>query len=146
MSAVRTALDHAESAFKIKRLLRSEELRAAAGTVFLERLDQLIDLGRSGQLAMKELLQAHLQRIDRSIDGLPLRLYPVTAVWGLRGPKIVGIDPTVSFGRPFIVGKGVRTSTIVERLDAGESREVVAADYQLKDSEIDAAILYERAA
>lgn len=146
MSALRTALDYAESDFRIKRLLLSEELRAAAGTVFIERLDQLIDLGRSGQIDIRELLQAHVQRIDRSIHGLPLRLYPVVPVMGLHGPKIVGIDPTISFGRPFIVGKGVCTSTIVERLDAGETREVVAADYQLENCEINAAILYERAA
>jgi uncharacterized protein (DUF433 family) len=65
---------------------------------------------------------------------------------GVAGPKIVGIDPAIAFGRPFIVGKGVRTSTIVERLDAGETREEVAADYRLEDREIDEAILYERAA
>ena len=48
--------------------------------------------------------------------------------------------------RTGIVGKGVRTSTIVERLDAGESREALTADYQLEDAEIEEAILYERAA
>ena len=36
--------------------------------------------------------------------------------------------------------------TIVERLDAGESREIVADDYRLTPSELDEAILYERAA
>lgn len=145
MSAVRSALDYAENQFKVKRLLLSEELRAAAGTVFLERLDELIDLGRAGQIVIKELLQAHLQRIDRSIEGLPVRLFPVS-IRGLDGPKVVVIDPQISFGRPYIAGKGVRTSTIVERLDAGESREDVARDYALEDLEIDEAILYERAA
>lgn len=91
------------------------------------------------------LLQAHLQRIDRNIEGLPVRLFPVS-IRGLDGPKVVVIDPQVSFGRPYISGKGVRTSTIVERLDAGESREDVARDYGLEDFEIDEAILYERAA
>ncbi len=146
MAAVRKALDYAESELKIERLLLSDELRAAAGMVFLERLDQLIDLGKSGQIVLKELLQAHLQRIERDLQGLPLRLFPVIGPRGLAGPKIVGIDPRVSFGRPYIVGKGVRTSTIVERLDAGESREALTADYQLEDFEIDEAILYERAA
>lgn len=145
MSAVRSALDFAESQFQIKRLLLSDELRAAAGTVFLERLDELIDLGRAGQLVLKELLQAHLQRIDRNIEGLPVRLFPVS-IRGLDGPKVVVIDPQVSFGRPYISGKGVRTSTIVERLDAGESREDIAQDYGLEAYEIDEAILYERAA
>ena len=146
MSAVRAALDYAGSAFRIERLLLSDELRTAAGTLFIERLDQLIDLGQSGQIVLKELLQAHLQRIERDLRGLPLRLYPVINTRGLSGPKIVGIDPDISFGHPFIVGKGVRTSTIVERLDAGESRETIAADYRLEDHEVDEAILYERAA
>jgi uncharacterized protein (DUF433 family) len=146
MSAVRTALDYAQSRFKIKRLLLSDELRAGAGAVFLERLDQLIDLGRSGQLVLKESLQAHLQRIERDIRKAPSRLFPVLTARGLHGPKIVVIDPRISFGRPFIARKGVRTATIVERLDAGESREAVAADYQLEPAEIDEAILYERAA
>lgn len=61
------------------------------------------------------------------------------------GPQIVGIDSSVSLGRPIISGKGARTLTIVERLDANESREAVAAGYGL-DFEIDEAILYERAA
>ena len=74
-----------------------------------------------------------------------MRLFPVVAARGLAGPRIVSIDPQISFGRPFIVGKGVRTSTIVDRLDAGEDRATVAADYQLDNGEIDEAILYERA-
>lgn len=146
MSAVRTALDYAASRLRIERLLLSDELRTAAGTLLIERLDELVDLGRSGQIVLKDLLQAHLQRIDRDLRGLPLRLYPVISTSGVSGPKIVGIDPAIAFGRPFIVGKGVRTATVVERLDAGEPREQVAADYMLEDREIDEAIRYERAA
>ena len=142
MAAVRAALDYAADELKIQRLLLSRELMADAGSVFIERLGQLIDLSRSGQIAMKEMLDGHLSRIQWE----PIRLFPVVAARGLSGPRIVGIDPQVSFGRPFIVGKGVRTSTIVERLDAGEDREAVAADYGLEDFEIDEAILYERAA
>jgi uncharacterized protein (DUF433 family) len=146
MSAIRTSLDYAESKLRIKRLLLSDDLRTAAGTVFIERLGELIDLGRSGQIVLMELLQSHLQRIKRDLDGSPLRLFPVNTTRGVDGPQIVGIDPSVSFGRPIISGKGVRTLTIVERLDANESREAVAADYGLEDFEIDEAILYERAA
>ncbi len=146
MSAVRTALDYAENEFRIKRLLLRDDLKTAAGSVFLEYLGEIVDLGRSGQIVLKELLNAHLKRIDRDAAGLPLRLFPVNTARGLDGPKIVSIDPQISFGRPIIAGKGVRTQTIVERLDAGETREAVAADYQLEDHEIDEAILYERAA
>jgi uncharacterized protein (DUF433 family) len=142
MSAVRTALDYAADELNIQRLLLSRELMADAGSLFIDRLGQLIDLGRSGQIALKEIFDQHLSRIQWE----PLRLFPVVAARGLSGPQIIGIDPQVSFGRPFIKDKGVRTSTIVERLDAGEDREAVAADYGLTDTEIDEAILYERAA
>jgi len=146
MAALRAALDYAENEFNIKRLLLSNDLRTAAGTVFIERLGQIIDIGRSGQIVLQELLNAHLKRIDRDVAGLPLRLFPVNTARGLEGPKIVAVDPKISFGRPIIAGKGVRTLTIVERLDAGEEREVVAADYRLEEHEIDEAILFERAA
>ncbi|HVT61801.1 MAG TPA: DUF433 domain-containing protein [Thermoanaerobaculia bacterium] len=146
MSAVREALNYAEERFKIKRLLLSDELRTAAGKLFIERLGEIIELSPSGQLAMAEIFMGHLKRIDRGITGFPLRLFPVIASLGFQSPHIVTIDPNIAFGRPFIAGKGVRTSTIVERLDANEPRDLVATDYGLNDSEIDAAILYERAA
>ena len=142
MSAVRNALDYAADELNIQRLLLSRELMADAGSLFIERLGQLIDLGRSGQIALKEIFDQHLSRIQWE----PLRLFPVVAARGLSGPQIITIDPQIAFGRPFIKGKGVRTATIVERLDAGEDREVVAADYGLEDFEVDEAILYERAA
>jgi uncharacterized protein (DUF433 family) len=141
MSAVREARDYAVKKFKIKRLFLSDDLRTAAGKLFIERFGELVDLSHSGQLALTEIFMGHLQRIDRSIAGLPLRLFPVISSLGLDSQKIVAIDPTVSFGRPFIAGKGVRTATIVERLDARETPEAVAADYNLDDSEINAAIL-----
>ena len=42
--------------------------------------------------------------------------------------------------------RGVSTATIAERIDAGESVEDVAADYDLGQAEIEQAALYERAA
>jgi uncharacterized protein (DUF433 family) len=146
MSAVREAINYAEKECTINRLLLSDDLRTAAGKLFIERLGQIVDLSHSGQLAMTEVLMGHLKRIDRGIAGSPLRLFPVIPSLGLLSDHIVTIDPTIAFGRPFIAGKGVRTSAIVERLDANESRDLVAGDYGLNDSEIDAAVLYERAA
>jgi uncharacterized protein (DUF433 family) len=41
---------------------------------------------------------------------------------------------------------GVSTGTIADRIDAGESVAAVAADYDLREEEIEQAVLYERAA
>jgi uncharacterized protein (DUF433 family) len=56
------------------------------------------------------------------------------------------IDPRIAFGRPVVVRAGVSPSAIAERIDAGETVEAIAADYDLGPSEIEEAEPYERAA
>jgi uncharacterized protein (DUF433 family) len=56
------------------------------------------------------------------------------------------IDPRIAFGRPVVASRSITTSTIAERIDAGESLSDIAADYDLAQSEIEQAVVYERAA
>jgi uncharacterized protein (DUF433 family) len=56
------------------------------------------------------------------------------------------IDPSIAFGRPILLRRGITTAVIAERIDAGESVGEVATDYELSSDEIEGAILYERAA
>lgn len=150
MPAVREALDYAQREFGISRLLLSAELQATPGNVFLERFGQLINLNRSGQLAARQLLDAVLNRVERNPEnGQPVKMFPTSSydVNALRhSPQLVMIDPEVSFGRPILAGKGVRTATIISRIDAGEEPQDVARDYGLEPEELEAAISYERAA
>ena len=76
---------------------------------------------------------------------MPVRLFPFVAPDD-ETPRKVVIDPRVAFGRPVIWPSAISTSTIVERIDAGESREAVAADYGINNDEVEEAVLYERAA
>jgi uncharacterized protein (DUF433 family) len=142
IKAVRTALDYAQSEFNIPRLLLSHDLLTAAGDLFLQRYGELINLSRSGQLALRKMLQAHLQRIDWD-SKLPVRLYPFI---DFDVKRLIAIDPAIKFGRPVIIRKGISTSIIVDRIDAGETPEAVADDYGLDGNEVEMAILYERAA
>jgi uncharacterized protein (DUF433 family) len=144
MWEVRAAIDYAEKKLNIRRLLLSEELRARAGQILLEHLGEILELGRSGQMAMKGLFDLHLQRVEWSTEGFSSSFFPVNT--SLTGPHVVSIHPRIAFGRPIIAGKGVRTQTIVERLDADEPRDALIADYGLTNDEIDEAVLYERAA
>ncbi len=131
---------------RIERLLLRPELRANAGKVFLDRYGELIDLSASGQLAMRQLFNEHLKRIEWDTSKFPVRLYPFLSVVSASGERPIVINPQIAFGRPVVESKGVSTSAIVERIDAGESVEDVANDYDLGKSEIEQAILYERAA
>lgn len=58
----------------------------------------------------------------------------------------ISIDAHVAFGRPVLAHRGITTSAIVERIDAGESVADLAEDYDLSSNQIEEAVLYERAA
>jgi uncharacterized protein (DUF433 family) len=144
VKALRNALDYAESRLDINRLLLRQELCTEAGKVFLDRYGELIDLSASGQLAMRRLLDDHLKRVEWDASQFPVRLYPFVPTATQERPIV--IDPRIAFGRPVISRRGISTSAIAERIDAGEELEGIAADYGLGVSEVEQAALYERAA
>jgi uncharacterized protein (DUF433 family) len=146
VKALRSALGYAEKELGIDRLLLRAELCADAGKVFLDRYGELIELTASGQLAMRQLFNEHLKRIEWDTSNFPVRLYPFLSVVSTINVRPIVINPQIAFGRPVVERKGVSTSAIVERIDAGESVEDVANDYDLGKTEIEQAILYERAA
>ena len=131
MASVRGALTYAEEALGIERLLLRDELRTTGQDLFLEHLGSLITLSRPSRVAMRRLLAAYLERVERDDDALPFRLYPFRAEWSTADKPIV-IDPRISFGRPTVAGSGISTGALVQRIDAGETVEELAWDYGLE--------------
>ncbi|MEA2165160.1 MAG: hypothetical protein QOK37_3287 [Thermoanaerobaculia bacterium] len=142
---MRDAVRYAESSLKIARLLLHKGLCAHAGEVFLDKYGELLNLSRSGQLAMRRLLAEHLKRVEWDQHSFPIRLYPFVSS-GAASEKPIAIDPFIAFGRPIVLRAGVSTHAIAGRLDAGESVDELAEDYGLTGTEIEEAALYERAA
>ena len=140
---VRSAIDYVQSEYEIDRLLLSPELRAAPGQLVLERLGDLINIGQRGQLAMKEILQQFLDRIEFT-GSLPSAFFPFTRRDQLVGPKKILIDPRIASGRPVTKHRAIRTATITDRFLAGESVVDISTDYRLEVSEVEEAIRYER--
>ena len=95
---------------------------------------------------MPDLLP-QLDRIDRDPAGLPIKLYPFTrpldASRPVTDPKLVVVNPLVSFGRPSV--GGVPTQTIWSRFRAGGSPAHLAEDYGLAPEAIEEAIRCEAA-
>lgn len=142
---LRRAIAYAERTLKIERLLLNRDLRTHAGEVFLDEYGKLINLSTSGQMAMRRLLEEHLKRVEWDQWQFPVRLYPyVSAEPTTERP--IAIDPDIAFGRPVVIRAGVSTEAIAGRIDAGETVEALAEDYDLKPEEIEEAVLYERAA
>ena len=95
---------------------------------------------------MRQVLEAHLVRVSWDATRLPTRLHPFLLGDATNQAMPIAIDPTISFGRPVIVKKGISTAAIVERIDAGEALADIAADYDLTTEDVEQAVLYERAA
>lgn len=145
MPDLRKAIAYAEHELDIERLLLSPELRTTAGELFLDRYGELVNLTRSGQLAMREMLKRFLQRVEWDRWSFPVRLYPFLSAAG-EGDRPIAIDPQIAFGRPIVQRVGVSTSAIADRIDAGESIDAVAEDYDLSREEVEQAVLYTRVA
>jgi uncharacterized protein (DUF433 family) len=143
---VRAAIAYAERQLSVERLLLSRELSTGGGQIFLDRYGRLINLSASGQLALRKVFEEHLNRVEWDESKFPARLYPFLGTASERCEKWIAIDPKIAFGRPIVLRRGVSTQTIADRIDAGESVDELASDYDLEPSEIELAVLYERAA
>ncbi len=58
--------------------------------------------------------------------------------------KWIWKNPDVGFRRPCIVGTGISTRVIANRINAGEAISSVASDYELPVEAIEAACEYEK--
>ena len=149
LSGARTAFRSAtsESPSSISRIglgskhpLAQEKFATDGVDLFVERFDQLVNITREGQLVIKELIEAYLQRVERDPMGIPIRLYPFTRERKPEEPRAIVIDPYISFGRPVLTGTGIATKVIAQRYNAGESIEELAEDYGRSRSDIQEAI------
>lgn len=147
---VRTALDYVKRQFHIERPLIDETFQTDGLDLFLERYGDLINASREGQRVMKEVISAYLKRIERDTKGFPVKLFPFTrdteaGAAPSSDPRVVVMNPAVSFGRPVIAGTGIPVSSIYERYRAGDSVADLAQDFSLDTSEIEEAIRCEAA-
>jgi uncharacterized protein (DUF433 family) len=142
---VRRAVGFLSRKFETAHPLADVQMETNGKDLFVQRLGQLINASREGQLAMREVLEKFLRRIDRDPRGVAIRLFPFTRLRSDQepsadAPRLVAIDPRVAFGRPVLTGSRIPTVEIAERFMAGESFESLAADYARPIEEIEEAI------
>jgi len=142
---VRSAMTFLRHEFGSKHPLIEQKIETDGRDLFIRSLGKLIAASGGGQLVMPELIEAYLKRIEWDERGIASRLYPFTRKRQLDEPKVIVIDPRISFGRPVLSGTGVRTSIVAERYKAGESVEELAEDYGRGRLDIEEAIRCELA-
>jgi uncharacterized protein (DUF433 family) len=152
MPKVRRAIDYLKKELNASRPLISHDMETDGTDIFVTKLGSLINVSKSGQLAMRTLLEEHLKRIERDERGLAVRLFPFTRPKpasprsSIEQPRFVSIDPAVQFGRPVIAGSRVPTIEVFERFSAGESPDEIAADFGRSVEEVLEAIRCEQTA
>ena len=83
-----------------------------------------------------------MERIEPLDNGL-FRFFPFVERRSSTEPKMIMINPAVSFGRPVIAGTGIPTAVIASRFHARESISDLAEEYGRTDQEIEEAIRWE---
>lgn len=142
---VRRAIDYLSKSGS-KHPLADHLLKTYALDLFIEQSGLLINVSKNGQIVMREVIEAYLHRVERDAEGAARQLFPF-----LRRhpktiedePKLVLINPLISFGRPILKDSGIPTAIIAERFYAGDSIDELAEDYDRPKAEIEEAIRYQ---
>lgn len=142
VSDIRSALEYAERKMGIENLLTSEELLTGTGKLVTQKLGSTINLSVGGQLEISCFLDGFLDRVDYE-QSRAIKFFPVV---GRSDSKSIVVQPTVKFGKPVLVNKGISTHIIAKRANDGETIEQISSYYGLTEAEVGEAIQFERAA
>jgi len=137
---VREALAFMQERLDAPRPLVERSFQTDGVSLFVEELSNLVNVTRDGQMEMKELLLAHLHRIERDPAGLPVRLFPFIRTGTKEREAPVQIDPTIAFGRPALRGRAIPTAVLADRFKAGEPITELAQDFEVTVEVIEDAI------
>jgi uncharacterized protein (DUF433 family) len=144
LDKVRKALDYMSQEFGTAHPLVMKRFQTDGVDLFVDEMDRLVNVSRSGQLAMRESLKHLLTRVDWNVEGIASRFFPVIELVPQPGSdKVIFLDPSIRFGKPVIAGKGIPTANIVSLIDAGDEPEDVADEFGCTLEQVKAAIQFE---
>ncbi len=141
MRSVRTALDFLKKENPSRHPLLTQDFYTHQKNLFIKQLQQIINVGRGGQLAL-DLLDPYLERLVRDQSGLVFRFFPMRA----NPHRHVMIDLHVASGQPVLTKSGILAEVLWGRHDAGETIEEIARDYDIDERAVADAIGYIAAA
>lgn len=141
---VRKALDYISQQFATDHPLVTKKFQTDGVDLFVCQMDELVNVSRSGQLAMRETLKHLLTRVEWDANGIATRFFPITElVPDPESDKIIYLDPTIRFGRPVIAGKGIPTAAIASLYEAGDDIDDIADEFDCTPQQVKTAIRFE---
>ena len=150
VSKIRAAASWMREHLKAPHPLADFDLTTDGTDLYLEIDGNPVNLSmkrHQGQQEIRELLLAHLQRVERDARGMALRLIPYESKGDMRkpnsAPRSIVIDPNVSFGKPILRESGIPTAVLAGRYRAGDSIRTLARSYGREEGEIRQAVEWE---
>lgn len=140
---VKKSLDYLKRNWSVERPLLEHSMMTDGKSVFVEQLGSLVNISEHGQCHFREMLEAHLKRIEWNADGLIFKLYPFTRTNSVSGPMVISISPGIRSGVPCVNDRRIPTEIIAGRHRAGDSIQFLSEDYDCDVEEIEEAIRYE---
>jgi len=140
MIKVRNALTYVCNKYPSDHPLVEKSFETDGINLFLEKAGLLYNVSEHGQIAMHNVIKQYLERIDRDRKGNPIRFYLLSRRDKPDQPKLILIDPKISFGRPTVSEKSIPIDIIIERYAAGESIKELMSDYDCSQKEIEEAL------
>lgn len=141
LKRIRAAHDYARTAMGVDYPFAYLKLQDQGGHILHEFEAQAtggpkghLALDAGGNWVLPELVVTELHHFKYQEDGMAAEWYPL----GTQQP--IRLNPRVRGGQPTVVKTGVTISTIISRIDRGEKREIVAYDYGMDLSSLEAAV------
>ena len=123
--------------------LLEEQFETNRKSLFVrERDEELVNLNTPEQRILTEIFEINMERIERNASGVFV-FFPFVEKRSRHEPKIIMMDPSVSFGRPVIAGTGIPTAVIASRFHARESIRDLAKEYGRTEKEVEEAVRWE---
>ncbi len=140
MNRIRKGLNFISQMHPSDNPLTEKDFETDGLYLLLRESGLVYDISRGSEQIALENTKECMQRIERDLNGLPIKLYPFSGTGKPYKPRSIVIDPKISFGRPILSGIGIPVEIIVERYRAGESMRELAGDYQCDHEKIEEAI------
>ena len=103
--------------------------------LFVQRVGQLVNVSKGGQLAIRSAIEQSLKRVGYE-RGRAVCLFPLVRA----DRRTVVVDPRIAFGQPVLVGTGIPVEAIADRFKAGDSIGHLSADYGVSADLIEDAV------
>ena len=138
LAVVRRSVEFVREQLGDPRPLLTKDFYTDGISLLVEEWGRLVSASERGQVAMREVVETSLKRIDRDARGVVARLYP----WrnSPEEERVIELDPARALGRAVLVGTGISIDVLRARRRAGDSVKRLARDYAVDERKVAAAV------